>query len=122
MYGSTISGNNPPGVPEVQPVNGALPGGIYPAGAYNTVLGASGMNRANDNLLRIELYGCDISNNNGFDINAVGAWCNPSTVLAGTNNLVEIFLHGLSANATVDAINSVPVEPAGTNVVNVYRN
>ncbi len=122
LYGSTIADNNPPGRPELVPVNGALPGGVYAAAAYNTVAGIVGFNRASNNLLRLEFYGGTISNNNGIDINAVGAWAAPSTVLAGTNNLLEVYLHGSSSLATVNAIASIPVEPAGTNVVNVYRN
>ncbi|HEY0679517.1 MAG TPA: hypothetical protein VGD17_14635 [Chitinophagaceae bacterium] len=122
LHATSIRDNNPPGNPALTPVNGALPGGIYAAGGYNTAVGAGGYNRASNNVLRMALWGCDISNNNGFDINAVGAWCAPATILAGTNNKVDIFLHGLSAQATVDFINSVPFEPAGTNVVNVIRN
>ena len=39
----------------------------------------------------------------------------------GTNNLLEIYLYGISANAIVDAEACIPAEPSGTNVVNVYR-
>jgi hypothetical protein len=41
---------------------------------------------------------------------------------AGTNNVVELYLRGLSAGGIVEAENSIPYEAAGTNVVNVYRN
>ena len=122
MHGTSISNNNPPQNPVLTPVNGALPGGIYAAGGYNSVVGPGGFNRASNNWLKIELWGCDVSNNNGVDINAFGAWCNPTTILAGTNNRLDIFLHGVSAQATVNAVHSVPFEPAGTNVVNVTRN
>jgi hypothetical protein len=122
LYGSTIADNNPPGRPELVPVNGALPGGVYAAAAYNTVAGVVGFNRASNNLLRMEFYGCDISNNNGLDINAVAAWAAASTLLAGTNNLLEIYLHGPNPGPTVNAVASIPAEPAGTNVINVYRN
>ncbi|HET6995543.1 MAG TPA: hypothetical protein VFI06_11205 [Chitinophagaceae bacterium] len=121
MHGSSIRDNNPPAAPQLQPVNGAIPGGIYAACAFNSVNSAAGYNRASNNTMRLTFYGCDISNNNGLDINAVAAWCPAATLLAGSNNLLEIFLHGLSANATVDAIASVPVEVAGTNVVTVIR-
>jgi hypothetical protein len=121
MYGSKIRNNNPPGVPEVQPVNGALPGGVYAVGGFNSVNNSSGYNRASNNTMKLFFYGCDISNNNGTDIYAYGAWCFPAAVLAGTNNLLEIYLHGQSANATVSVTQSEPAEPAGTNVVNVYR-
>ena len=42
-------------------------------------------------------------------------------MLAGSNNRSEVYLHGTSVNATIDAAASVPAEPAGTNVVHVYR-
>jgi hypothetical protein len=71
--------------------------------------------------MKLSFYGCNISNNNGTDINAFAAWCPPATVLAGSNNLLEIYLHGISANTTIAATASNPAEPAGSNVVNVYR-
>jgi hypothetical protein len=122
MYASSISNNNPADASQLRPVNGALPGGMFLAGGYNSVNNISGYNRASNNLMKIECWGCDISNNNGTDIRAYAAWCEPACVLAGSNNLLEIYLYGLSANATVDATASVPFEPAGTNVVNVVRN
>jgi hypothetical protein len=122
MHGTSIRDNNPPGMPQLVPVNGALPGGIYAATAYNSVNNITGYNRASDNKMTISLWGCDISNNNGTDIYAYGAWCPPAAVLGGSNNLLELYLYGLSSNATVIAVASSPVEPAGTNVVNVYRN
>lgn len=123
MYGSSIRDNNPVPMPtQLQPVNGATPSGIYAVCAYNSVNNIAGYNRASNNTMRLELHGCDISNNNGTDIYALAAWCPPATVLAGSNNLLEIYLYGISANATVEATASVPAEPAGTNVVNVVRN
>lgn len=122
MYGTSIRDNNPPGASQLTPVNGALPGGIFAASAYNSVNNISGYNRASNNTMKLRFFGCDISNNNGTDIYAYGAWCPPACVLAGMNNLLEIWLYGNSASATVDAIASSPAEPAGTNVVNVYRN
>ena len=121
MFGSTIRNNNPPGVPELQPVNGALPGGVYAVGGFNSVNSIEGYNRASNNKMKLEFYGCDISNNNGADIYAYGAWCVPSAVLAGTNNILDIYLHGISADASVVVTQSEPAEPSGTNVVNVYR-
>lgn len=121
MFGSTIRNNNPAGVPELQPVNGALPGGVYAVGGFNSVNNIAGYNRASNNKMKLEFYGCDISNNNGADIYAYGAWCFPAAVLAGTNNILDIYLHGISANASVVVTQSEPAEPSGTNVVNVYR-
>jgi len=122
MYGSSISNNNPPNSPQLQPVNGAFPGGISVTGGYNSVNNIAGYNRASSNIMTLECRGCDISNNNGTDIYAYAAWCPPATLLAGMNNLLEIYLYGVSANATVDVTASVPTEAAGTNVVNVFRN
>ena len=123
MYGTSIRDNNPsPLPPALTPVNGALPGGIYAAAAYNSVNNISGFNRASDNTMRLEFHGCDISNNGAVDIYAYGAWSPPATVLAGSNNLLDVYLYGLSANAIVNSAASEPVEPAGTNVVNVVRN
>lgn len=121
MFGSTIRNNNPAGVPELQPVNGALPGGVYAVGGFNSVNNIAGYNRASNNKMKLEFYGCDISNNNGADIYAYGAWCFPAAVLAGTNNILDIYLHGISANASVVVTQSEPAEPSGTNAVNVYR-
>ncbi len=121
MFGSTIKNNNPAGVPELQPVNGALAGGVYAVGGFNSVNNIAGYNRASNNKMKLEFYGCDISNNNGADIYAYGAWCFPAAVLAGTNNILDIYLHGISANASVVVTQSEPAEPSGTNVVNVYR-
>lgn len=121
MFGSTIRNNNPPGVPELQPVNGALAGGVYAVGGFNSVNNITGYNRASNNKMKLEFYGCDISNNNGADIYAYGAWCFAAAVLAGTHNILDIYLHGISSNASVVVTQSEPAEPSGTNVVNVYR-
>ena len=109
MYGSIIKNN---GVPQLIPNNGALLSGIYAAGAYGAV--------ASNNLLNIGLWGCDISNNNASDIYAYGAF-SATAFVAGTNNVFDLYLYGISANATIQSAASVPDEPAGTNVVNVYR-
>ena len=121
MHGSKISGNNPPGVPQLLPVNGAFPGAMNLIAGYNSVNNIAGFDRASNNILKAEFFGCDISNNGATDIYAYAAWCLPACVLAGSNNRSEVYLHGTSANAIIDAAASIPAEPAGTNVVNVYR-
>jgi hypothetical protein len=108
MYGTTIQDN---GQSQFPPNNGAFLTGISAAAGWNT---------ASNNNLTVSLWGCNISNNNGTDIHANGAFSTTGFV-AGTNNLLEIYLYGISANAIVDAAASIPAEPAGTNVVNVYR-
>jgi len=108
MYGTTIQNN---GQSQFPPNNGAFFTGISAAAGWNT---------ASNNILTVSLFGCNISNNNGTDIHANGSF-NTTGSVGGTNNLLEIHLYGLSANAIVDAAASIPAEPAGTNIVNVYR-
>jgi hypothetical protein len=110
MYGTIIKNN---GLAQLVPTNGALLSGIYAAGAYGAI--------ASNNLLNVSLWGCDISNNNAPDIYAYGAF-SPTAVVAGTNNHFDLHLYGLSANATIESAASIPVEPAGTNMINVLRN
>jgi hypothetical protein len=109
MYGASIKNN---GVPQLAPTNGALLSGIYAASAYGAI--------ASNNNLNISLWGCEISNNNAPDIYAYGAYSS-TAVIAGVNNRLDLNLYGLSANATLESAASVPAEPAGTNVVNIYR-
>ena len=122
MNGSSISNNNPAGAPQLAPVNGAFPGAMTLTAGYSNVNNIGGYDRASNNTMIVECTGCTISNNGPTDIYAHAAWCQPACVLAGSNNLLEIYLKGSSANAIVDAAASVPAEPTGTNVVNVYRN
>ena len=76
---------------------------------------------ASNNRVTMKLWGCTISDNQGAaDIYAYGAYseiANP----AGINNRVQIQLNGVSRNATDIVIAGLPVEPAGTNVVNIVR-
>jgi hypothetical protein len=76
---------------------------------------------ASNNRVTMKLWGCTISDNQGAaDIYAYGAYseiANP----AGINNRVQIQLNGVSRNATDIVIASLPVEPAGTNIVNIIR-
>jgi hypothetical protein len=109
MYAAIISDN---GQTQLLPNNGARLCGL-------DVVGGWGRN-SSDNILSVSLYGCNISTNNGPDIYANGAYSSTAFV-AGTNNLFDLYLHGISANAIVDAVASIPAEPAGTNVVNVVR-
>ena len=76
---------------------------------------------ASNNLVTMNLWGCTISDNQGgADIYGYGAFseiANP----AGINNTVQIQLNGVSKKATDITIASLPAEPAGTNVVKVFR-
>jgi hypothetical protein len=110
-HGTSIQNNNGTLPPENTP-----PCGIYAAGGLNTAGGV-----ASDNKLDMNLWGCLISGNHGAaDIIAFGAF-SPTAIPAGTNNLVEIQLHGISSAATVVATPSSPAEPAGTNIVSIFR-
>src|SRR5215203_94262 len=111
MFGSNISDNNPSGQPQLAPVNGAFPGAMTLTAGYSNVNNIGGYNRALNNTMLVECTGCTISNNGPTDIYAYAAWCLPACVLAGSNNLAELYLRGVSANAIVDAAASVPAEP-----------
>jgi hypothetical protein len=121
MYGSTIKDNNPAGHPELIPTNGALPGGIYVAASYNSLNSLAALNTLSNNKADLRFWGCDISNNNAPDFYAYGLFSVTNAVLAGINNVTDIHLYGTSTSATTAGYDSNPVDPAGTNVVNVYR-
>ena len=121
MYGSSISNNNPAGAPQLAPVNGAFPGAMTLTTAHSNVNNIGGYNRASNNTMIVECRGCTITNNGGTDVYAYAAWCLPACVLAGSDNLAELYLHGTSSNATIESAASVPAEPGGTNVLNIYR-
>lgn len=121
MYGSTIRDNNPAGHPELIPTNGALPSGIYVAGGYNSLNSLAALNTLSHNKADLQFWGCDISNNNAPDFYAYGLFSVTNAVLAGTNNVTDIRLYGISATATTTGYDSNPVDPSGTNVVNIYR-
>jgi len=77
----------------------------------------------NNNKLDISFYGCAIEGNAGnAQILAYGAHsAYPLPTPAGTYNETNIYLHGISANAAIGAMASLPAESAGTNTVAVYR-
>ena len=96
--------------------------GVFAAGGGSMLLfGLPGT--VNDNKLDVSFYGCVIEGNAGnVQILAYGAHSTyPLPTPAGTGNTTNIYLRGISANATISATASFPAEPAGTNTVNVYR-
>ena len=98
-----------------------FPGGMMTIGAMvsvNSFPGTTSRNR-----LDINLWGCRFDGNlTPYDIIAFGARSTyPSAIPSGSNNVVNITLHGLSANATVSVTPSFPIEQAVTNVVTVIR-
>ena len=117
MHGSSIRNNNPvPMPPELQPVVASvIPCGIQAESGFSTTGGT-----ASNNTLNASFWGCDISENHGTDINALGAY-SISGSPAGANNVVEIHLDGVSKKAAVVATPSSPAEPAGTNIVSILR-
>jgi len=119
-YGSTILNNS--GIPA--PPSGTaqvFPGGMMAIGAMVSVNSFPGT--TSNNKLDIKFWGCRFDGNLApNDINAFGARSTYSSANpAGTNNVVNIYLNGISTNATVNVIPSFPTEPAGTNVVNVFH-
>lgn len=109
-YGDSFRDNHGPS-PDGTPV-----AGIYAGGGLSTTTA----NSTSNNRLEINLWGCLFLNNTGSDISAFGANSNTPS-LAGTNNILEIHLYNESRNATVVATASLPAEPAGTNIVNIFR-
>lgn len=96
--------------------------GVFAAGGGSMLLfGLPGS--VNENKLDLNFYGCVIEGNGGnAQILAYGAHSSFSLPTpAGTGNATNIYLHGISTNATISATASFPAEPAGTNTVNVYR-
>ena len=93
-----------------------IPCGIYLSGGTSTLAGSE----ASDNKVEMKLTGCKISGNQDSDIIAFGAF-STTPILAGTNNVVEIHLQGVSTKATDQSTPSLPIEPAGTNIINIFR-
>jgi len=116
-YGTAIWNNS--GI--LPPLEFGSPGGVFAAAGIISAVVPPGT--TNNNKLGISFYGCSIKNNIGdFQITAYGAQSLfPSLTPAGSNNTTSIYLHGVSKQATVNAINSFPNEPAGTNSVNIFR-
>lgn len=117
-YGSTIKNNN--GNPS--PGFGSPPCGLYAQGAE--CLPPNGpLGEAHHNNLDISFHGCAIEGNAGsFQIIGYGGHSvYPLLTPVGTYNAANIYLYGISANATISATPSFPAEPAGTNTINVFK-
>jgi hypothetical protein len=119
-YGSSIKNNvglpaPPSGTAQV------LPGGMMAIGGMVSINSFPGT--TSNNKLDIKLWGCQFDGNLApYDINAFGARSTyPSLNPAGANNAVNIWLNGVSINATGNLTPSFPIEAAVTNTVNVYR-
>ena len=90
------------------------PGGIYLVGGFSVIGGD-----ASNNNLEVNLVNCPITGNQGPGIKAYGAFSSISTP-AGTNNAVKIKLEGISKQAVVETIPSLPLDAGGTNTVAVH--
>jgi hypothetical protein len=97
------------------------PGGVYAAAAILNVAATQGI--VNNNRVEAHFTACRLDGNPGTaQINAFGAYSAiAQTPPAGSNNVCSIYLKGVSKDATVNVVHSLPQEPAGTNTATVYR-
>ena len=100
-------------------VNGATDaGGLLVIGAETP----NAPNSASHNAVTVLLWGTMVSGNQKADFQAFGArnTGNPSGV-SGVDNHTTIELHGVSKQIDVVAVNSLPLDPTGTNTVTIVR-
>ncbi|MDQ3843718.1 MAG: hypothetical protein M3342_06845 [Bacteroidota bacterium] len=104
-----------------QPFFPPFTGGVYIAGGVLEPVATPGT--VNNNRVEASFTACRIEGNVGVaQITAFGAHSTVAgTPPVGTNNVASIYLSGISRNATVSAVPSIPLEPAGTNRVDVVR-
>ena len=117
-YGTSIKNNNGNPTPPLS----YTPGGVLAeAGVCSPPFGLPGS--VSNNNLEINFHGCPIEHNVGnYQINVYGGLSlYPLPTPVGTYNATTLRLFGISSDATVNAVASVPVEPAATNTVSVYR-
>ena len=79
-------------------------------------------NSASHNSVTVQLWGTMVAGNQKADFQAFGARNvgNPPGV-SGVDNRTTIELHGVSKQIDVIAVNSLPLDPAGTNTVTIVR-
>ena len=87
----------------------------FPAGLLAIAGTSIKPNTASDNHISIETWGVKMGGNGGPDI---AAWGARATVPAGTNDVVDITIHGKPLD--IVATNSTPADPSGTNKVIVH--
>ena len=93
-------------------------GGVLVLGAETPTVA----NRASNNTVIVALWGTKVSGNQNVDFQAYGARSIATPPgISGTGNHVTIELHGVGKEIDVDAVNSLPVDPTGTNTVTVVR-
>ena len=98
-----------------------IPGGVYIAAGSGRAIDLPGT--INDNYVEAHFHDCIIEDNVGdFQMNAFGGrTIYPSSNPVGTFNSTKVYLYGSNADLPVNAINSIPAEPAGTNTIQVIR-
>lgn len=105
------------------PLNNYIAGGVFINGGNVGKLapGTGAVGTVFSNTVEAILKDCRIENNLGSSqINVFGAYSTlPSPLPAGSNNNALLTLIGISKNASVNAVTSFPLEPAGTNTVTV---
>jgi hypothetical protein len=90
-------------------------------GALNIVGGlADAAGQTSDNGVRVSISGTRFEDNQDTDVRAWGARTSAPQP-AGTNNVVSVDLHGVSAQAITAATDSEPAEPAGTNRATIVQ-
>ena len=79
-------------------------------------------NSASHNSVTVQFWGTRVSGNHNADFQAFGArnTGNPPGV-SGVDNHTTIDLHGVSKQIDVVAVNSLPLDPTGTNTVTIVR-
>lgn len=98
-------------------ISGVGQGGIRVIGGRSTTQ----VNVASRNTVRVGLWGSKVAGNAGVNFEANGARLDALSGVAGTNNHATIELHGVSKKIEVQAIASLPTEPAKSNTVTVIR-
>ena len=104
-------------------VDNTVSGGVDAGGLL--VIGAetpNAPNSASHNSVTVQLWGTMVSGNQNADFRAFGArnTGNPPGV-SGVDNHTTIELHGVSKQIDVVAVNSLPLDPTGTNTVTILR-
>ena len=104
-------------------VDNTVSGGVDAGGLL--VIGAetpNAPNSASHNSVTVQLWGTMVSGNQNADFRAFGArnTGNPPGV-SGVDNHTTIELHGVSKQIDVVAVNSMPLDPTGTNTVTILR-
>src|SRR5262249_19217282 len=98
-------------------IAGIDPGGVRVEGGLSMTL----TNATSDNSVQVWLTGSKVLGNQVVDFEAFGAIQTALSGLAGTNNHVTIALRGVSTQIDVVAVDSLPVDPSGSNTVTVRR-